>query len=324
VSDKIIITGANGFVGANLFNFLTENGLNVYGLVRNGAEISLVKSNKNLIYIDFDELEELENTLKNFDIIIHCAAKTKGKTFDEFYEANVLLTQRIVSIINKSKKCKQLLFISSQAATGPSNIKALKSETDKEFPVSNYGISKLLAEQKVKFCKKKWTIIRPCSVYGEGDKDFLVYFKLINKHIALTPGNRTKFISLIYIKDLIHAIEKCINNNEVHKKTLHLADCNIYTMNEFALLVSAVMDKQCFNLSVPDMLVSFTASVMELIYSNTTETPLLNKQKALEIAQDSWLLGSCETMRLLKIKQSTDIYQNLMNTYKWYQRNGML
>ena len=323
MNKKILVTGANGFVGANLCNYLYEKGYDFSCMVRNNADISLIRKDiiDKIVYCDYTNHFQVASIVSEYHTIIHLAALTKAKYFDDFYDVNVKLTESIVQIMDETKHCKHLIYISSQAALGPSLGKTKLKERYIGKPISWYGISKNLAEQKVRASKKKWTIIRPASVYGEGDKDFLTYFKMINKHISPIPGSNTKYISLVYVQDLVKLIEKCIYNINVRNRVFHAADDNIYTIEEFIYSLTQVMDKKCVAFRVPDKAIIKVATFLDYLNENKKKQPLLNKQKAREITQESWLIECYQTMKTLGFEITSSLEENLKNTYLWYKEH---
>jgi len=321
--NKILVTGANGFIGANLSNYLLSLGYNVTCLLRSHCDTSLLDTRQNIVYIDYNDLHTLEEIVSQHNIIIHLAALTKAKTFDQMYSANVKLTENIVNIVNNSPICKQIIFISSQAATGPSSLTHCKTEDEIEYPVSWYGNCKLLAEIKVKLTHKNWTIIRPCSVYGEGDRDFLVYFQLIKRHIAPLPGVHTKYFSLIYVHDLVKTIVKCIDNQNVFNQLIHISDNHSYTIAKFINTIKGIIGTYSFSIKIPDRLILLTASVCEIV-NLSKKTSVLNKQRAIELTQESWLIDSSKAYRLLNLSPTAPLVENLKKTYLWYTEKHLL
>jgi nucleoside-diphosphate-sugar epimerase len=312
------VTGANGFVGANLCNHLTRYGYDVKCLVRKGSDLSLIEHHSKIQFCDYNNLLQLEQILSQFHVVIHLAAMTKAKQFDTLYDANVRLTENIVNIVNKSPECIQLIFISSQAAVGPSKGKIGKKENDSPAPISWYGTSKALAEEKIKKCTKEWTMIRPSSVYGEGDKDFLHYFKMIKYRIAPIPGIETKYLSFIYVKDLIAMIEKSILNRNVYGKVLHASDGVVYTIEGFINVLASVMEKKCIKFNISNKMLSYNASVLDYLFQSSSKPLVFNKQKALELSQESWIIDSSSTFDILGMNISSNMKNNLYNTYQWY------
>ena len=326
MNKKILVTGANGFVGANLCNYLYDKGYDFSCMVRNNADVSLIRKEilDKIVYCDYTNHFQIASIVSEHHTIIHLAALTKAKYFDDFYDVNVKLTESIVQIMENTKQCKHLIYMSSQAALGPSSGSTKLSEIFKGKPISWYGISKNLAEQRVKACKKKWTIIRPASVYGEGDKDFLAYFKMIDNHISPIPGTDVKYINLIYVQDLVKLIEKCIYSVSVRYRVFHAADENIYTIEEFINILSQVMDKKCIIFRIPDKIIMKMATFLDYLNENKKKQPLFNKQKAIEITQESWLLDNMRTMKTLGLEFNSSLYENLKNTYLWYKEHKYL
>jgi UDP-glucose 4-epimerase len=324
MTKSILITGANGFIGVNLSDYLQDMGYEVSCVTRVNADRSLLHRRHNVIGMDYQDEEKLTNLIGNHDIIIHLAALTKARTFDDMYEANVLLTEKLLHIYEKSERPQQFIFLSSQAATGPSTSIHPKKEGEAESPISWYGNSKLVAEKKVKKISKNWTIIRPPSVFGEGDRDFLVYFLMTKYHFSAVLGAEPKYFSLIYIADLVKVIEKCIANPVVYNHVLHVSDNKIYTMKGFVSVLKRVMNKDTITIKIPDKLVLRTASFIEFFSTSSQKTPLLNTQKALELTQDSWLLDSSKAYKLLDLDLPTHLSQSLRNTYLWYLKKKYL
>jgi len=320
---RILITGANGFIGANLSNHLLNKGYTITCLVRPDANTSLLHPLNNIIYIDYNDDEILHNIISNHEIIIHLAAKTRDKTFDHMFHTNVTLTEKIINVVNASPICKQVIFLSSQAASGPSESNHKKNEEEMEYPVNWYGNSKLLAEIKVKACSKHWTILRPCSVFGDGDKDFLVYFKMIRRHISPIPGINTKYISLIYIQDLVNVIERCIDNPAVYNQLMNVSDNNSYTFVDVINTLKKVIGTYSLFIKIPNKLIYFIASIFDFL--NFKDKALIfNKQKAIELSQESWLVDSSKAFHLLNLQPFQSLQENLKKTYTWYLENHCL
>ena len=322
---KILISGANGFIGSNLCNFLLLKGYSVTGLIRENANINNFNTSISIVRCDYQDTQKLKKLINDFDIFIHLAALTKAKDFEEFYQANVILTENLVRICSHSTNLKQFIFLSSQAAVGPSVELNSVKEDDSAMPISWYGMSKNFAEQKIiNECTIPWTIIRPASVYGQGDRDFYHYFKMIKHHLAPIPGLETKYISLIFVQDLLRIIEKSINNNDVFNQILHAADEKKYTIEEFLSILGSVQNKITFSFKVSDKVIYFLACISELISKFTGEIQIFNKQKAIEIAQNSWLLDTQKTKILLNLNFNSNLYENLKKTFIWYKENNLL
>lgn len=320
--NRIVISGANGFIGSQLSNYLYQKGEDVLALVRDGADISLLNPLIKKQTFDYKDMDALSAIIQGYTLFIHCAAQTKSKSFDEICKSNVDLTQKIVQVCNHTESISQFIFLSSQAAGGPGIANQSVSESDVPRPISWYGKSKLLAEKNVqRNCEKNWVIIRSASVYGPGDKDFLFYFQLIEKHIAIHPGLSDKFISLIYVEDLIKLIDKCILSENVNHEIINASDGRAYTINQFIETLSLAMNKLVVPIAVPDYLVSLSGVIAEMLGRLQKKLPVLNRQKASELTNKNWLCSNAKAVRLLAFSPQKKLLDNLIATYKWYKKH---
>ena len=322
---KIAITGANGFIGSQLVHFLKDTNTEIISLVRKGSDIKLIEKEKNISYVAYDNLIDLERIMIDVDVLIHCAALTRAKNWYHFKKININLTEKLVDIANNSESLKQFIFLSSQAASGPAISAKPKTEDDICNPVSMYGKSKLLAEQEIKKkCTRPYTIIRPASVYGMGDKDFLEYFKLIQKRISIKTGNQKKFISLIYAEDLAWLIKLSILNNKAYNQTFFATDGKIYTWDNFIRTLTKIMNRKVLHLHIPEKVVSTAAIIAEVGSYMKKRPPLLNTEKVQEMKQNFWLADNQKAMKLLGFSAQNTLDEGLSKTYNWYLENKWL
>ena len=322
---RILITGANGFIGTNLISKL-KNVHNVTALARMKSSVDSIKKKANIIRSDYSEAE-LTKIFEHFDIVIHLAGATKGRNWKHFYNANFLLTDLISRIAEKSNSVKQLIFISSQAVAGLSQNKIPKTEQDEDTPLTFYGKSKLLAEQAViKNCKTiKYTILRPASVYGPGDKDFLIYFKLIKLGLITTIWKHEQYLSLIYVDDLVNAIQASIANKQAFNEIFFISDGKIYQPQQIAKIFQFVMGiKKVRMLAIPVFLVVIIAYLSEFISFFTRKLSIVNRQKIPELIGEFWTCDNTKSRKLLGLSKYYDLKTSAKITFEWYKAQGWL
>ena len=323
---KIVITGANGFVGSALAKKLLNSGHEVTCLVRTGSDINLIEDKKYICYINYDNVEEIEHVLQNKDILIHAAALTRARKWESFIKINIELTDTLLKISNNSS-IKQFIFLSSQAVAGPALNESLgKKEEDSPNPITMYGKSKLLAENNIhKNAKIPWTIIRPVSVYGGGDKDFLALFKMVKKHFVFLNSFRTKYYNLIYIDKLTDIIERTINNKTVFNDTIYAANPRKIKNNELHKLIGEAINSKTITIRIPEFLLFPIASILEffsLIFNR--KFPVLNRDKVKEFKEDYWIVDTTKAKTKLNIEFDDEYLINFKKTYQWYKNKGWL
>jgi len=320
---KIIVTGANGFVGSSLMKELQMQNFEPIGLVRKGANAEFLSENASIIFIDYDDEKQLKTILAQGDILVHIAARTKAKNWQQMQNANVDLTNKLIKLFNTSKKMKQFIFISSQAASGPAaNIKSPKKESDVNSPKTIYGKSKLLAENLVQSkIKKNWTIIRPVSVFGANDKDFLQFFKMIKSHFVISASFNEKYFNLIYIDDLVKIIIQSFGNNNAFGEIFFATNHSFLSQIEFANIVATQLNKKYFTIKIPFFIMQAFAFFNQFF---SRKFPTLNLEKCKELKENFWLVNPQKTENMLGVKIDNNLDKQIALTIKEQKKKGWL
>ena len=204
---------------------------------------------------------------------------------------------------------------------GPSSTETPKQLTEKENPVSNYGKSKLLAEQEIKKLNGiiPYTIIRPASVYGPRDKDIFIFFNLVKHHLKLNTYNK-KFIQLVFVKDIAKVISNVINNGNTDNKTYYLCDGNIYTWESVATTIADTNNIKTIPIMLFDFIFKSVAFFYELVAKITKKPKVLSKEKIVEMLQTYWIADNSNIIKdtdfeFVKLENGAKI------TYNWYLSN---
>ncbi|MBW6515000.1 MAG: NAD-dependent epimerase/dehydratase family protein [Candidatus Cloacimonetes bacterium] len=322
---KVAITGANGFVGSNLVKYSLEKGCQVTGLVRHTANLSLLPKNYTATKVDYWDSEQVKSVLHDQDIIVHNAAITRGKNWQQFYQQNVELTNHLVKIFNEIQSLKQFVFISSQAAAGVCTGTAGKREHEECLPVSYYGRSKLLAEEEImNNCRKNWTIIRPASVFGAGDADFLQYFKLVRSGISFIIGFRPRYISLIHISGLVDMVYRTFDNPQAFNEIFFASCSSFYSWEDFISALEKAMGKKTLRIRIPEFLVYPVALWGEVKGGLSKRAALINLQKVREMKEGNWICDVGKAKESLGFDLESNLTEELRQTYEWYKEQGWL
>ncbi len=303
-----------------------NSGNEVTCIVRAGSNIDLIEDKKKISYIDYINLDEIEHVLQGKDILIHTAALTRSRKWDTFQKINVDLTETLLKICNDSS-IKQFIFLSSQAVAGPAvNENSGKKEEDSPEPVTMYGKSKLLAEKIIrKNAKIPWTIIRPVSVYGAGDKDFLELFRMVKKHFVFLNSFRVKFYNLIYIDELNDLIEQTINNKTAYNEIFFAANPLRIKNSELHKLIGEAIKSKTITIRIPEFLLFPIASILELLSMIFKKSfPVLNRDKVKEFKEDYWIVDTSRSKEKLNIEFEDKYLLNFKKTYQWYKEKGWL
>ncbi len=222
---NILITGAAGFIGSHMAELLAASGYNVTGIdnfspyydvdlkKRNAAALDL-KGIK-ILKKDLAENESYNDLPEDFDFIIHFAAQpgiSAQIEFEDYLRNNVVATQKLLVFARKNKNLKHFFNISTSSIYG---LDATFPETTAPAPASNYGVSKLAAEQLVMAESRSGNLnassLRLYSVYGPRERPEKLYTKLIkcafNKEaFTLFEGSEQHLRSFTYVGDIVKGI----------------------------------------------------------------------------------------------------------------------
>ena len=215
---NILVTGANGFLGRALCDYISRQGLNAYGLLRAPEEGLNVK--KQFIVKNFLSYSDWGSILKGMDVVIHTAglAHVKNRPPKDYYEINTEVTKELALECTKAD-VKRFVYISSIAVYGVSSSREIINLSTPLNPSTPYAHSKLLAElflQKLHQGRKlDVVIIRPPLIYGPnapGNIEFLL--KFIKRNFPLPFYGVKNLRSMIYIKNICDFLLNCTINQK--------------------------------------------------------------------------------------------------------------
>lgn len=212
---KILITGATGGLGYDVYNYLrSKKKYELYATGRNKKQHQVFENFKS---IDLSEknVTELYNIFGDLDVIIHCSAlATDNGLWDEYQKHNIDVTSKIVLLAKKMKNCR-IIYISSPSIyfNGFSQLDVEEDIEIKQDKISDYALSKFYAEQSVKM-HDNFHILRPRAIFGENDTVLLPRIKKIlkNKMFLCKKGNVLQ--DFTYVKNVSHAIYLCVESEQ--------------------------------------------------------------------------------------------------------------
>ncbi len=319
----ILLTGATGFLGRNfVFEYIKKEPIRI--LARRTSDISCFKNHPriHIVYGCYADSKNLEPALKDVEAVIHCAARTTGRNFGEFYEANVIATKNLIQAMKKNK-VEKLLFISSQSAGGTTNNEKIVDEFNAELPISFYGLSKKMAEDIVKASGLKYTILRPCSVYGPYDLEILKFIRLLNKGLYPVIGNGKKYLSLIYVRDLVRLMQKIVCKSIFNQKLYYVSDGLCYEFDDVVRAISRMLNRPYYlKINVPESFAFIFGLLNDLFLPEKRR--LLGFDKVREMSKDYWVCQSSLIHRDIEWKPEFSFNMGMEETIKWYRDNGYL
>ncbi|MBX0334272.1 NAD-dependent epimerase/dehydratase family protein [Pontibacter sp. HSC-14F20] len=330
MKERVLITGASGFVGHHLVEAAVQAGLEVYAAVRPSSDVAhLEPFGIRYTSLDFSNTEALVKELeeKQYHYIIHAAGITKAKTEQEYIQVNAGYTQKLALAATKAAiPLRKFVFISSLAALGPVvyNEATPIHEQNKPQPVTAYGKSKLLAEQYLAEIKDlPLVVLRPTAVYGPREKDIFIILKTLNLGLEPYISNKPQWLSFVYVKDLTKAVIQSLGAG-INHAAYNVSDGNSYDRYALATITKRILGKKSIRFHVPMGVVNVMARLLEAAYASSSKMPALNQEKLNELAAENW---NCSIERIrqdLGFVPEYDLEKGLAQTLKWYKENNWL
>ena len=265
---KILVTGANGFIGLRLLEHIKEMDFDVRVLSR--KPINQYES----ICCDFLKNKIPPNSLDSIDIVFHLAGFAHdtrfGQEVNHVYQAiNVDATVQLAKLAVKSQ-IKTFVFVSSVKAGGGLYLKKCKNEDDQMEPDDDYGKSKREAELKLleisQNSKMNLVIIRPSLVYGEGMKGNLNLMLNGIKNGWFPPLPKIKNRrSMIHVDDLVEALIMASLTKDINGEIFIVTDGHPYSSREIYDAMCNSLGKKIPKWSLPLWIFIFVSKLNKRI-----------------------------------------------------------
>jgi len=326
--DMTLVTGPNGFVGSHLVSALLSEGVRVRCLVRRTSDLRWIRGLPvELVTGELSDRASLVQAVSGVRRIYHLGGVTRAANRESYFRANAGGTENLLSAaVQAAAGIAKFVYVSSLAAAGPSRTGDPVREDMEPKPLSWYGMSKLEAE---KIClsysdRLPVSILRPPPVYGPRDTDFLMYFRMLSRHISPAPGWRSRYASLVYVDDLVQACLAAGKHPDSRGRTFFVISDECVSYAELAEAISRAMEKKAFTFHLPMAALFIAAVFQEAVSRVTRKTPLLNLQKAREFRERRWVCSGDSIREMLGFKPRFSSLAGIPPTVEWYRREGWI
>jgi UDP-glucose 4-epimerase len=328
MKQRLLITGASGFVGYHLIEEALQNDLEVFAAVRKSSKTDHLK-HLGISYIDLDykNIPALRQQLIELkaDYIIHAAGVTSARSQAEYNDINATYTHNLATAAAEAGvNLKKLVLISSLAAIGPiKTLNGIITEATPPHPVTAYGRSKLLAEEQLRTVKNlNYTILRPTAVYGPRDTGIFIFFKQLVKGIEPYIGRVSQKLSFIYVKDVAKAAIKALYGGD--QETFNLSDGNFYNRYELGDISKEVLQLKTLKFHLPVNFVKIIAVVSEKVSYLRNKPAVVNLEKLDELMAVNWSCDNEKAKAELGFYPAYNLQKGLAETLTWYRANKWL
>jgi UDP-glucose 4-epimerase len=330
MKEKVLITGASGFIGFHLIEAALRNGLSVYAGIRAGSDVSHLKG-YDIRYCELDytnrELLTEQVAATGCNYIVHAAGATRAVTQQAYDTINADYGVNLASaaLAGLGDRLIKFVYVSSLAAMGPLNSNdTVITEEVKPAPVTAYSRSKLLGEQKLQTLSSlPLVILRPTAVYGPRERDIFIMLRSINRGIEAYIGRIDQQLSFIYVKDLASVIINSLFSG-LSNEVFNISDGRSYGQYELADLSKQLLHRKTVRLHLPYGMIKGLAFAMERLYGWRGKAPVLNREKLHELTAVNWQCSIEKAKSQLGFCPQYSLEQGLKETLQWYHQNKWL
>ena len=218
--ERVLVTGAAGYVGSHVVKQLVSAGYYVRALVRSASRVERLESlGIEIVFGDVRSREAVESAAQGMDVIVHLAAAVSGRR-DFMVETAVAGTRNIASVAAE-QQMKRVIYISSMSVYDFLKLKDGDLITE-DSPLEDspevrgaYTVAKRQAEDvalsHLSDQNPAWTILRPSVIVGRGrDLAAQVGKQIGNTLICLSPSRKN--LRLVHVEEVGLAVVRLLEH----------------------------------------------------------------------------------------------------------------
>lgn len=256
---RVLVTGASGFIGRHVTSALLQRGVEVVALMRT-ARATSEPSGMRVHLGDLTAPDTIRGAADGCDTIVHLAGlshrmEAGAAPTDDLYDAVNVVGARAILDEARRARVSRLVFMSSTSAAARQSEVPLRESLPPQ-PQDAYGRSKLRAEALIREAGRRgelWTVaLRPPMVYGPGNHANLPrLMRLVHAGVPLPLGSVRNARSILYVGNLLSALAKVIERQPGSGDVYYLADAAPLSTPELIRLIGTAVGRQARLIPVP-------------------------------------------------------------------------
>lgn len=320
---RVLVTGANGFVGRALCRYLIQDGRHeIVAAVRKEVAPGIYPAH--CAVGNIDQHTSWAHALKGIDLVVHLAARAHllhQQRTDSLAAYRSVNTAGTINLALQAAHAgvRRFIFVSSVKVCGEGQSQPGQEaycEDRLAAPNDAYAISKWEAEQGLwgiaETTGVEAVILRPPLVYGPGvGANFLHLVRAVDSGLPLPFAKVDNRRDLIYVGNLVHAVLTCIEHPAARNRTFLLSDGESVSTPELIRRIGVALNRPARLLRLPEKWLRLAGR-------------LTAKQAALDRLLGSLTINSGAIRQKLDWSPPYSMEQGLMETAKWYlSRSGI-
>ena len=324
---KVLVTGADGFIGSHMTDRLIREGADVSVLLEPAhTPLDSWKGRVRVYTGDLADRKSLDGLPADTEIVFHLAAyvhkpERTAAQKKRLWAVNAEGTENLIMAMPAS--LRQVIYFSTIGVYDGLVREEPFDEESEVLPISVYGRSKLEAESVViRYGRKNRfnsTVLRLPFVYGPGNKGY------IQKMIAAVDRGRFILIGKgenkrnpVYVGTVVDAAVLAAANDKAAGKTYIVTDGRDYTLREMYVETARALGRRPFPFYVPFSVALLAAKIGDVVGKLTKKDMPFNSE-ILRRAARQMLFSSDKIRRELGFTPSEDFHSRIDEVIEWYR-----
>ena len=323
---KSLVTGSSGFIGSHLVEVLVKRGHEVRALIRSSSSTRWLRDLKiSFAYGDTRDKDALRAAVRDMDYIFHLGGVISAPDRRIYDEVNAQGTRNLVeACLDENPGLRKFVFVSSISAAGPSPCDAALGEDAESRPISDYGRSKLAAEEVVlsSAARLPVTIVRPPNVLGPRQRELAESIKLLRMRIKPLIGRKSSRTSIAAVGDIVRALVLAAEDPRSAGRIYYVTDGCAYSWREITDAVAGALGTGRFYLPIPFPVQYLIAALAETVARIGRKPPLVSRQHVLAARRHCWVYDGSRIGRELGFKPESDMKTAVRDAVAWSCAGG--
>ncbi len=272
---RVLVTGANGFIGRHLCRTLAGEGTEVTACLRDSADAAVLSGIPNLRIqrvSALDAVHDLAPLLAGCDAVVHLAGRahimhdTAPDPLAEFRRVNVAITA-VLATMAAAAGVRRFLLASSIKVSGEATTGRPFCADDPPGFCDPYGQSKWEAEETLReiaaAAGMQWVVVRPPLVYGPGVRaNFLALMRAVYRGIPLPVGGVRNSRSMISVYNLSDFITRALDHPAAAGNRFFAADAEDVSTPGLVRAIARSLNRRPRLLPIPQSVLRAVAGAL--------------------------------------------------------------
>jgi nucleoside-diphosphate-sugar epimerase len=327
--ERVLVTGATGFIGQHVVRALQQQGKMVRMLVRPQSACKVQQTlNTELVTGDLFDLDTLKVALRGVHVVYHLAGQLHiaGVTAAQYQHLHVEGTRSLLNACLGIDSLQAVIHCSTTGVLGPTGCTPA-TEKSPFNPKTTYEQSKAVGEKlALGFAEQHGlplTVARPSLVYGPGDLHLLGWYRAIQGGYYRVVGRGDNLLHPIYIDDLVTGLLQLSQVPAALGRVYHIVGPQPVSIEELATAIAHAVGQRLPGWHIPLPVARCIATTLEALPGiHPSRLPLTHSRIDFMVESRAYSGERAETE--LHFTPNINLETGLQQTVAWYRRENLL